>query len=290
MSNSVCAATTEVSNAEFRMTDQEFKQFQTLIYDMTGINMGDSKRQLIFRRLVGRLKSLELSSFSDYLARLKRGDDAVELEIFTNSITTNLTSFFREQHHFDYLAENIIPELLRKKRRADKRLRIWSAGCSTGEEPYSIAITMRESIPDIGSWDAKLLSTDLDSNVLETAKNGIYPEERVESLPSEVVKKWFLKSVQQDKTLVSANRSLQELITFKQLNLMQDWPMRGPFDVIFCRNVVIYFDKKTQRRLINRYADLLDEDGHLILGHSESLHEVSDRFELIGKTIYKKIS
>lgn len=274
---------------QLEFTETEFNQVRELIYEMTGINMGESKRQLLYRRLAGRIKVLGMDSFSEYLARLRSGDDT-ELEVFTNSITTNLTSFFREQHHFDYLSETIIPELLRCKRRTEKRLRIWSAGCSTGEEPYSIAATLRDSIPDIASWDAKLLCTDIDSDVLNKAQNGIYAEERIEKVPDDIKKRWFQHSEQDGKTIVQVNRRLKEIITFKQLNLMHEWPMKGPFDVIFCRNVVIYFDKKTQRVLVDRFADLLDEGGHLVLGHSESLHEVSDRFELIGKTIYKKIS
>lgn len=286
--SSVSAPQLDSSANHFELTDREFKQFRDLIYEITAINMGESKRQLIYRRLVGRLKDLRMQTFSEYLERLKSGDEA-EMELFTNSITTNLTSFFREQHHFDYLSETILPEVLRCKRRTQKKLRIWSAGCSTGEEPYSIAITLRDSIPDICSWDAKLLCTDIDSDVLNKARSGVYPEERIEKVSAEIKKRWFQHSEQDGQAVVRVNRRLQEIITFKQLNLMHEWPMKGPFDVIFCRNVVIYFDKKTQRGLIDRYANLLDEGGYLILGHSESLHEVTDRFELIGKTIYKKI-
>ncbi len=268
---------------DFELSDAEFDEISAVIRDMTGISMGESKRQLVYRRLTGRLKALNMTSFRKYVAFLQSGD-ATEVELFTNAVTTNLTSFFREHHHFDYLAKTIIPEIVQAKDKRNRRLRIWSAGCSTGEEPYSIAITLRESMPNLGAWDAKLLCTDLDTDVVATASAGVYPESRVEKMPRNQLKRWFRKNGSD----VKVRDELKKDIIFKQLNLMDDWPMRGKFDVIFCRNVVIYFDKATQRVLMERYANLLEDGGYLILGHSESLFNVSDRFTLLGKTIYKK--
>lgn len=268
------------------LSDREFDEIRAVIKDLTGISMGDSKRQLVYRRVAGRLKETGIASFKDYVAFLKKGDP-LEVEAFSNAVTTNLTSFFREGHHFDYLAKTIIPEIVARQGNK-KRLRIWSAGCSTGEEPYSIAITLKESLRDIASWDAKILCTDLDSEVLKTCKAGVYAQQRVEKIPEKRLRRWFRKSRTQDGELVKVSPELQQLITFKQLNLMHDWPFKGRFDVIFCRNVVIYFDKPTQRVLMERYANVLEDGGYLILGHSESLFNVSDRFSLLGQTIYRK--
>ncbi len=269
------------------LTDAEFNEVRAIIKEMTGISMSDSKRQLIYRRLSSRMKALNIGTFQEYLTFLKSGD-ATEVELFSNAVTTNLTSFFREHHHFDYLANTILPEIVTHKGAGNKRLRIWSAGCSTGEEPYSIAITLLEAMPNLPSWDAKLLCTDLDSDVLAKSREGVYPLQSVEKIPAARLQRWFQKGTNERGPIARVRGELQELITFKRLNLMHEWPMRGKFDVIFCRNVVIYFDKPTQRVLMDRYADMLEDDGYLILGHSESLHNVSDRFALIGKTIYRK--
>jgi len=241
---------------------------------------------MVYSRLSRRLRSLEIDRFSDYCSLVEGGDDA-ELIKFTNAITTNLTAFFREDHHFQYLAKTLIPELT--KSNSDKRIRIWSAGCSTGEEPYSLAIAMKEAIPSIDSWDVKILATDLDSDVLNTAKNGIYNSDRIDGLSSGRKKKWFLKGKGDNAGTVRVRPELQDLITFKQLNLLREWPTKGPFDFIFCRNVVIYFDKDTQKVLFDRYANVLKSGAHLFIGHSESLFKVSDRFNLLGQTIYNKI-
>lgn len=272
---------------ELTLSDHEFDEIRKFIKGLTGINMGDSKRQLIYRRLRGRLKANNISSFRGYLDCLRQGDPS-ELEMFSNAVTTNLTSFFREKHHFDYLAQTIVPEILATKGNNGKRLRIWSAGCSTGEEPYSIAITLKESFENLGRWDAKILCTDLDSEVLSTCKAGVYSRERVEIIPEKQLKRWFKKSRAHGDEMVKVSPELQHLTIFNQLNLMDDWPMHGRFDVIFCRNVIIYFDKPTQRALIDRFANILEDDGYLILGHSESLHNVSDRFSLLGQTVYRK--
>lgn len=265
------------------LSDTEFDRIRALIRTMTGITMSDTKRQLILRRIATRLKALGMTSIPDYMDILESGNTE-EVEHFTNAITTNLTSFFRENHHFEFLQKTVLPDIVAAKERGSRRLRIWSAGCSTGEEPYSIAMTLNGALPSIGSWDAKVLCTDIDTEVLATAKAGIYPAERLEQVPAALVKKWF----DQNGDEVRATTELKKCLAFKQLNLMGQWPMRGKFDVIFCRNVVIYFDKPTQRILMDRYANMLEDEGYLILGHSESLNNVSDRFNLVGKTIYQK--
>ncbi len=277
----------DIGSKRFSMSDRDFGQIRAVIKDLTGINMSDSKRQLVYRRLSTRLKATGIDTFQGYLDFLKQGDPA-ELERFTNAVTTNLTSFFRENHHFEFLEKTVVPEAVTRAARGDRRLRIWSAGCSTGEEPYSIAITLRESLRNLEDWDARVLCTDLDSDVIDTCKAGMYSMQRVEKLSRERLRRWFKKSRGPGGEFVEVDDRLRELLTFKRLNLMHDWPMKGLFHLIFCRNVIIYFDKPTQRVLIDRYADILADGAYLILGHSESLFNVSDRFELIGNTIYRK--
>ncbi|MBT4519431.1 MAG: protein-glutamate O-methyltransferase [Halieaceae bacterium] len=269
------------------MGDQEFNNIRAVIKEMTGISMGDSKRLLVQRRLSTRLKATGITTIGAYIEHLKTAK-AAELEAFTNAVTTNLTSFFRENHHFEFLRDKFLPGLAAKGG-GSRRLRIWSAGCSTGEEPYSLAMTLQESLQNLRQWDAKILATDLDSDVLKTCKGGIYAQNRVDNMSESRLKRWFIKSSEHGDDVYSATRDLRDLIVFNQLNLMKEWPMRGKFSVIFCRNVVIYFDKPTQRILMDRYANAIEDGGYLILGHSESLNNVSDRFELVGQTIYRKI-
>ncbi len=287
MSHASAARRERVSSGEreFIFTDADFEFIRQLVVKKTGIVLNDAKRDLVYSRLSRRLRQLELEHFGNYCDLLKAGDDG-ELVNFTNAITTNLTSFFRENHHFDYLRDSLLPELIKDK--ADRRLRCWSAGCSTGEEPYSIAMVLRETLPEKG-WDACLLATDLDSDVVAKAQRGIYAQERVNGISSERLQRWFLRGKADNAGMVQVRSPLRELITFRQLNLMQEWPISGPLDFIFCRNVVIYFDKPTQKVLFDRYAELLPVGGHLFIGHSESLFKVSDRFKLIGKTIYRKV-
>jgi len=272
---------------QYNLTDSEFAELSSIIYKDMGIFIDDSKRQLIYRRISVRLKTLGMNSFSEYIDLVKSRDPA-EIEVFQNTITTNLTSFFRESHHFDYLAKSIIPEISAANK-ISKRLRIWSAGCSTGQEPYSIAITLRDAFPEIDIWDAKVLCTDLDTQVLQKCKSGVYSAKEMKNLPHEYRSRWF-ESVDgtADSDMV-ADKRLKDLLFFKQLNLMNEWQMQGKFDVIFCRNVVIYFDQPTKKKLMARFADYLAPGGYLILGHSESLQSAKEQFELIGKTIYKKV-
>ena len=252
----------------------------------TGISLSDAKRQLVYGRLSRRLRALKLGSFGEYLELLERGV-AAELEEFTNAITTNLTSFFREPHHFEYLASDVLPQIVARDTGA-RRARIWCCAASTGEEPYSIAMVLREAQELLTGFDMKVLATDLDSAVLATAAAGVYNAERLQSVSSARVSRFFQKGSGAHAGKFRAQDELRNLITFKQLNLMHEWPVRGPFDAIFCRNVIIYFDKDTQRVLFERMAALQRPGDFLFLGHSESLYRVSDKYELVGRTIYRR--
>lgn len=274
-----------VYEREFEFSRSDFEHIRDLVGDRTGIVLSDHKIDMVYGRLSRRLRQLGINKFAEYLSRLE-GDEQ-ELIEFTNALTTNLTSFFREPHHFDFLRTIGLSTLL--KNRPNKKLRIWSAGCSTGEEPYTIAMTVKEAMASYANWDVKILATDLDSNVVNRAQAGIYAQEKVNGVDQTRIKKWFRKGRGDEHAgQMKVSADLQDMITFKQLNLMHDWPMEGPFDIIFCRNVVIYFNKDTQRELFDRYADYMADDGYLFVGHSESLHKVTERFKLIGKTIYHK--
>jgi chemotaxis protein methyltransferase CheR len=242
---------------------------------------------MFYTRLSRRVRKLGLSSFRDYCKLIRNEPEGGELVELVNAVTTNLTAFFRENHHFDYLAQTIVPELM-EKNRTDRTINVWSAGCSTGEEPYSLSITLLEAMAEHLGWRTQLLATDIDSNVLARAASGVYPLERVQSLSKTLLKKWFLKGRGRCDGKVLLKPEVRRLIRFGQLNLMENWQLNSPMDVIFCRNVIIYFDKQSKIRLMERYADALKPDGYLIIGHSESLYKISDRFELIGQTIYRK--
>ncbi len=269
---------------QFDFQDHHFATIRDLAYNRTGINLLDSKRELVYSRLSRRLRKLGFSTFDQYCALLAReGND--EMGEFTNALTTNLTYFFREEHHFDYLQKTVLPELM-QRHRDDRRLRLWSAGCSTGEEPYTLAMVFREVVAPMSNWNARILATDLDSNVIAKGKAGKYKIESLERVSDQRTKRWFRPGSHPGE--VAVNPELREIITFKELNLFHKWPMKGLFDIIFCRNVVIYFDKPTQRGLFDRFADVIAPKGWLFVGHSENLFKVSDRFELIGKSVYQK--
>jgi len=273
---------------EFELSDANFECIRQFVSEHTGIVLTDKKKDMVYGRLSKRIHKGNFGSFDAFCDALEAGDE-VEHEFMINAITTNLTAFFREDHHFKYLANTLIPELVEKKGH-NKRLRIWSAGCSTGEEPYSIAMILKESLPDFYDWDVKILATDLDSNVVEQGKSGVYRAERISGLPDDRIKRWFRRGRGDRSDMVKVSSELQQMISFKRLNLLHEWPMSGPFDFIFCRNVVIYFDKETQNVLFERYADILVPDAHLFIGHSETLYKVSTRFDSLGQTIYRKNS
>jgi chemotaxis protein methyltransferase CheR len=272
---------------DLQLEDSEFKFICFVVEKNAGIVLGANKRLLVQGRLARRLRELGLNSFGEYCELLKNGGPE-ELIGLINAITTNVTSFFRESHHFDALSGTMLPEAMGRNERS-RRLRIWSAGCSSGEEPYSIAISALECLHGNTRWDFKILATDIDSDVIASAARGVYPLERLSGVSDERRRRWFMQGAGVEAGQVKVRPELASLITFRTLNLMGDWPMRGPFDVIFCRNVMIYFDQATRERLISRYAGLLAQGGYLCLGHSESIHMPHPQFKLVGRTIYKKL-
>ncbi len=270
---------------DYHFSDKHFRQIVGLVYQHTGIHLKEGKEELVYSRMVRRIRKLGLTTFDAYIKLIQDGHED-ELEEFSNAITTNLTAFFREKHHFTYIKDVLMPALLAKKRKEGQRkIRIWSAGCSSGEEPYSIAMTIADLVPS--NWDVKILATDLDSHMLKHSAQGVYDWSRVEHLDKSVLHRWFHQGKGQYAGQVKVVQSLQDMICFKQLNLLHDWPMRGAFDFIFCRNVIIYFDHDTKAKLCQRYAKKLIPEGHLFIGHSESLFRINDDFKLIGNTIYQ---
>lgn len=276
----------DVTQREFELSDADFDALRALVHQVTGISLAVNKRNLVYSRLSRRLRALRMQSFTQYRQMLESDTAGQEMVEFVNAITTNLTSFFRENHHFEYLRDHQLKPLANGA--PGKKLRIWSAGCSTGEEPYSIAMTVCEALGDNPRVDLKILATDLDSDVLARAKAGNYSADQVKTMDPTRRSRFFEENRDNDTPRYVVKPALQRLITFKQLNLMHDLPMKGPLDVIFCRNVVIYFDKDTQRRLFQRYARLQRPGDLLFIGHSESMFKVSDAYTLIGRTIYKR--
>ena len=270
---------------EFAFAEEDFQALRTLVRQVTGINLTDAKRELVYARLARRLRALNLKSFREYRALLKT-DGGGELVQLCNAITTNLTAFFREPHHFEYLRTHVLGPLVARPP-AERKLRIWSAGCSTGEEPYSIAMTVLEAIPDVQRWDIRILATDLDLNVLACAREGIYPAERLRPIAS-AARERFFTPVDSTHARFAVTNELRRLVAIKALNLMHPFPMKGPLHVIFCRNTVIYFDRDTQRDLFTRMARL-QRPGHLLfLGHSETLFRTSSAYNLVGRTVYRR--
>lgn len=270
---------------EVPLTDADFASIIRIVREASGIALGETKRDLVYGRLRRRLRVLGLGSFAEYRKMLDAPNGDAERVRMVNAITTNLTGFFREGHHFEHLAKEVLPRL--RAIRGNRRLRIWSAGCSSGEEPYSIAMTLRSAMPELAQWDARILATDIDTDMVAHGAAGLYDASRAAAIPEAHRRGAVLKH---HDGRMAMSEALRSLITFKPLNLLGDWPMQGPFDVIFCRNVVIYFDKPTQRTLFDRYADMLKPDGHLYIGHSESLFRVSERFQHLGRTIYQRVA
>lgn len=266
--------------------DAEFEFIRHVVSENAGIVLGPNKRQLIQGRLGRRLRELGLSSYEAYCDHVRESGPE-ELVGLINALTTNVTAFFRENHHFEALANYMIPEAL-KRNEATRRLRLWSAGCSTGEEAYCMAMVLAENLPPHSRWDAKILATDIDSDVIEAARAGIYPTDRLTAIPQERLRRFFRRGRGEEEGNAQVQPEIANLITFNPLNLLRPWPMRGPFDVIFCRNVMIYFDQETRENLVARFGGMLVDGGYLCVGHSESIHGASP-FRLVGKTIYKKV-
>lgn len=260
---------------EFEFNAADFERVRRLIYQQAGISLSTAKQDMVYSRLARRLRATGIKSFGAYLDRLEKGD-RVEWELFINSLTTNLTSFFREPHHFPILADQL------RKHHGKHPLRVWCCASSTGEEPYSIAMTVAEAFPNNPTFS--LIASDIDTNVLAAASAGVYAADRVDRLGGERLRRFFDK---RSDGAFAVKAELKKMISFQRLNLLDlSWPLRGPFDVIFCRNVMIYFDKPTQYKILKRFAPLLQPDGLLIAGHSESFLHAADVFKSLGKTVY----
>lgn len=268
---------------EFTFGDRDFRFLVELVNAKTGIVLNEQKRDMVYSRVSRRLRALGFSAFSQYCDLLKSSEGDAELGNLVNAITTNLTHFFREKHHFEHLHQHV---LLPLQAAGGQRVRIWSAGCSSGMEPYSIALTMHHAFRSIDRWDARILATDIDTNMLAIGARGEYAFDEYANIPQAMRGQVVCDTREGRMQMTDA---LKHLIAFKQLNLLEAWPIRSLFDAIFCRNVVIYFDKPTQAELFNRMAELLDVGGWLYIGHSENLAQVCDRFELVGRTIYRKV-
>ncbi|MBC7838483.1 MAG: protein-glutamate O-methyltransferase CheR [Nitrospiraceae bacterium] len=269
---------------EYSITAEEFQRFRTLIYDESGISLSEQKKSLLASRLSKRLRDLDLATFSDYYATVMEDQTRQEFTRLLDLISTNKTDFFREPKHFDFLRERIIPEL-----ECAKRIRIWSSACSTGEEPYTIAMTLYEAVQNPAQWDFKILASDLSTRVLAKAASGLYDEDRFRDVPPEFIKRHFLRGLGEQTGVFKVKPHLADAITFRRLNLMDDrFPIKHPLDLIFCRNVMIYFDRPTQETLVNKFHHYLKPGGYLFIGHSESLQWVKHPFESLAPTIYQK--
>lgn len=264
---------------EFEFSLQDFNRVRKMIYQRAGISLAEGKQQMVYSRLARRLRAVGMRSFTDYLDRLEASRDDDEWEAFVNALTTNLTSFFREEHHFPALAQHA--------RERKGPLEIWCSAASTGEEPYSIAMTVCEAFNTL-TPPVNIVATDIDTNVLTTAERGVYSLDKLERMSPERLRRFFLKGAGRHQGMAKVRPELQKLISFRQLNLLSpSWPVTGPFDAIFCRNVMIYFDKPTQAKILSRFVPLMKPDGLLFAGHSENFLYLSDALRLRGKTIYE---
>lgn len=274
-------------DSEFTLSDKDFREIVALVKRETAIVLGDHKRNLVYGRLARRLRILGLDDFSGYVAFLKGPDGPAEMREMMNAITTNLTSFFREPHHFETLERDVLPAHVKAWGQGRGRLRIWSAGCSSGEEPYSIAMTLAPMLPRGRAHDVKILATDIDTQMVATACAGAYAADRAQGIP-EKHRRAFVRERPDGR--IEMSDALKDLITFKPLNLFDAWPMKGPFDVIFCRNVMIYFDKQGQAELFEKFARMMAPGGTLFIGHSETLPPGNRFFTHAGRTTYRRVS
>ncbi|MCB1516604.1 MAG: protein-glutamate O-methyltransferase CheR [Hyphomicrobiaceae bacterium] len=273
-----------MNEGEIALSDAEFEAIKARILSYAGISLSDAKRTLVISRLSKLVRRAGLESFAKYVDLLDHGATAAQKQEFVNALTTNLTRFYREDHHFDHLVD-YVGEIIRKPRQVagKPRLRIWSAGCSTGQEPYTIGMALLARYPQLKSWDFRILATDVDTAVLAQAARGTYPGSEANGLSAD-----RLKQLERDEAgQVHIPAAVRNLVAFKPLNLMQDWPFKGPFEAIFCRNVAIYFDRPTQHHLFARLGDMLVDGGYLYIGHSENIPAGTGGFTLKGKTIYQ---
>ena len=265
-----------------QLSDRHFRKIREIVYQSCGIYLKEGKEALVRARLMKRLRAKGISDVGAYLEYLESDDGAHELGLLIDVMTTNKTSFFREAEHFNYLRDRVLPEL------KGRRLRFWSAACSSGEEPFTLGMWLREHLADIDSRDVLILATDISRQMLEKARNAIYPAGTVQNLPSAHYKKYFINLNDQPSGSYRVVDDVRKLVRLAWLNLLGSWPMKGPFNVIFCRNVMIYFDKQTQQKLISRFWDLLEPGGHLFVGHSEGLSSIEHKFSYMRPATYRK--
>jgi chemotaxis protein methyltransferase CheR len=270
-------------DGEFPFTNDDFKKIAQILHSYAGIALGDGKAALVYSRLAKRLRSLGLQSFRDYCALVADSSQVDERQAMMAALTTNVTRFFREPHHFDHLRDKVLPKLVARAK-AGGRIRLWSAACSNGQEPYSMAVTLLSVLPEAANLDVKILATDIDPNMVAEGHAGIYREDAIAPVPEDLRRRWFMKT---NDGRVEVADELRSLVSFKELNLIGDWPMRGKFDAIFCRNVVIYFDDATQERIWSRFAPMIEPGGTLCIGHSERVSgPASKLFQTVGLTTY----
>ena len=278
---------TQVIDGEFHLSAADFNTIAKIILSEAGIALNENKGHLVYSRLAKRLRALGLSSFKEYCAVITSDDGETERQAMIAALTTNVTRFFREPHHFEHLKAHVLPPLLQQAKRGG-RIRIWSAACSSGQEPYSIGMTMLSMMPDIGRYDVKILATDIDPNMIRDGQNAVYPEAAMESVPAALRTRWF---VSDGPGSVRAGEELRSLVTFRKLNLIGDWPMQGRFHAIFCRNVVIYFSGDTQAKVWARFVPLLEPDGVLYIGHSERVTGIAEqKLRSDGVTTYRSLA
>ena len=274
---------------EIILSERDFRKISDLVYEHCGINLHDGKKELVRARLAKRLRLGKFKTFPEYVKHVLEDKSGKEFSILIDSLSTNLTSFFRERQHFEFMRNELLLSMLeRKRKKHDFKIRGWSAGCSSGEEPYSIAITLLEAVQGKGRWDVKILATDISASMLKIARKGIYDKERIDPVPKIQKNRYLIRHRINGQKVFEVNKKLRDVVIFKYLNLMKDWPIKGPLDFIFCRNVIIYFDKPTQQNLITRYWNLLDSGGVLFTGHSESLTGIKHKFNYVQPTIYMK--
>ncbi len=287
----VASLTSMVDTLDPPLTQDEFDLLRKFAFEHAGIRIASYKKNMVRRRISKRLKATGFNSHEAYCRFLMSPEGEAEYQSLINALTTNKTEFFREPHHFEHLANVAMPRVLSRKSRArgDKKIRIWSAGCSTGEEPYTIAMVVDRIAGRQQGWDIRILATDIDTEVLQTGRNAQYPTESIGSIP-EKFRKQSIRPCRENSDVFELAPHIRSLITFNPLNLHGSWPMRGCFDIIFCRNVVIYFDKPTQKKLFGRFADILEDKSFLYCGHSESLFGLTTKFRGVGKSIYEKLT
>ncbi len=273
------------------LTDNEYNSLVEFIYNVSGINLGDNKKELVKARLMKRIRHYNFGSFAEYYNYVIQDPSGKELEDLLNAISTNVTSFFREKQHFDYLTNVVFPEMFeRKKIKGEQKIRIWSAAASSGEEIYTILMTLLEYMKNPAGWDIKILGTDISTKALAQAKEATYSLDRVRGIPPNYLSKYFDKVESRHEVNFSVKQSLKNMAFFARLNLMSDaFPFTGKFDFIFCRNVMIYFDKPTQNTLVNKLYNYLDDNGYLFIGHSESLVGMQTKFKTVAAAAFKKI-